>query len=45
MFNISHRFVYAVLAGLYAGACLGLDKSLVTALVSMAYVALALDRE
>ncbi len=41
MFKFSHRFFYGVLAILYAGSCLGLDKTIVTARVSVVYAAFA----
>ena len=43
MFNVSHKFIYGTLALLYAGSCIGLDKTVVAAIVALGYALLALD--
>lgn len=41
--SMSHQLVYCILAGLYAGAGLGLEKGVVNGLLAISYAALALD--
>jgi len=42
--RVPHKVVYGMLAGLYFGACLGLDKTTVSALVALGYALLAVER-
>ncbi len=41
MLNFSDQYAYGLLAGLYAGSCIGLDKTLVSALVAVIYAVIA----
>lgn len=45
MFTISHRFVYGLIAGVYAGSCFGLHHEIVAALIALSYLVLALTCE
>ena len=45
MIKVPHHLVYSVVAALYAGACFGLDKTLVAGLLAAGYTLLALASE
>ena len=43
MFRFTHSLAYLALAGAYAGACLGVDKTAVQAATAVLYLLLAYD--